>query len=75
MAHISPRRAPVVIVVHTSAPQSGSRHASVTILAASDDVGGCGFGFGAGGGVACPTGLIATQRHRTARPNAPESRK
>jgi hypothetical protein len=52
MAQTSPRRAPVVIVDHTNAPQSGSLQAAFTIRAASAGVGGCGFGLGAAGGVA-----------------------
>jgi hypothetical protein len=62
----SPRRAPVVIAVQINAPQSGSRHDSLTIRAASRDVGGCGFGLGAAGGSAWLIGLTATHRQRTA---------
>lgn len=44
-AHISPRRAPVVIASHTKVPQSGSVwYAWLTIVAACSAVGGFGFG-------------------------------
>jgi hypothetical protein len=74
-AQISLRRPPVVIVSQTSAPQSGSRHASSRIRTASAAVGGCGSGFRAAGGEASATGLNETQRQRTAFSKAPFSTK
>jgi hypothetical protein len=47
-AHTSLRRAPVVMVVHTNAPHSGSCADSSMIRAASSGVGGCGSDCGMG---------------------------
>jgi hypothetical protein len=66
-AHSSPRRTPVTIASQTSAPQSGSDHASARIRAASCAVGGCGLGFGAAGGSACMIGFVESQRPIVAR--------
>ena len=55
------------MAAQTSAPQSGSRHASFTMGAACSAVGDCGFGFGAGGGSASAVGFTLTHRQRTAR--------
>lgn len=74
MAQSSPRRAPVVIASQTSMPQSGPAHAVVAIAAVWADVGGWGSAFGSAGGSAWRTGLLPTQRHRTARVKAPLSR-
>ena len=52
-------------------PQSGSAHAVVAIAAAWLGVGGCGSASGSAGGSAWRTGLLPTQRHRTARVKAP----
>lgn len=72
---VSPRRTPVVIAVQIKVPQSGSRHASLTMRAACSAVGGCGFGLGAAGGSAWLIGLTVTHCHRSARLYAPDNRK
>ena len=75
IAHSSPRRTPIVMATHSSAPHARSRHATPTIRAASAVVRGSGSGFGIAVGSAWPIGPTETHRRRTARLNPPERMK
>ncbi|MDT7597296.1 MAG: hypothetical protein QOJ06_2842 [Pseudonocardiales bacterium] len=71
IAQSSARRNPVTMVSQIRMAQSWSCQASLRMRAACSAVGGCGFGLGCGGGTAWAMGLVAIQRHRTARFSAP----
>jgi hypothetical protein len=72
-AHSSPRRQPVTMTVHKSAPHAGVFQDSLRMAAASASFGGSGARFLAAGGLASSAGFTLKYFQRTPRYPAPAS--